>query len=103
MKNTFLNSITFPVVAEFELLEFAPHHHEQLVQPSGLSKVLLCSNWKDQKYREVDFTGTSNAEAILKILMFYGHKLYRRMIGPRQQFRGLAECDTDRMLVLLSV
>lgn len=59
-----------------------------LNEPSNLTGVLLCSNWREQKYRLVDFTGTTIGQAIEKILVFYKHKTYRRMIGDHTFFEG---------------
>ena len=57
--------------------------------PSGLGQILLCSNWWDGKYRKVDFTGTTNKEAVEKVLKFYKHKTYRRLVGDHIFFEGV--------------
>lgn len=83
----FLNSITFPVVADVDL-EFS-EYATVLAEPSGLGMVHLCSNWAKQTYRSVDFSNTTNAEAIQKILTFYRHGTYRRMVGTHIYFDGI--------------
>jgi len=70
------------------LAEMEEDQKALLGKPSGLTQVLLCSNWWDKKYRQVDFTGTTNEEAIKKILTFYKHKTYRRGVGDRIFFEG---------------
>jgi hypothetical protein len=54
----------------------------ELMKPSGLGKVLIMSCWNgdSSKYKLLDFTGTTNYEAIEKVLMFYKHKTYWRCI-----------------------
>ena len=62
----------------------------ELMKPSGLGKVLIMSCWNgdSSKYRLLDFTGTTNYEAIEKVLRFYKHKTYRRCIGDHIFFQG---------------
>lgn len=60
---------------------------ERMLEPAGLGKVLLISNWPD-KYRCLDFTGLTNVQAIERIGTFYRHKTIRRMIGDHTQFEG---------------
>jgi len=72
-----------------------------LEKPSGLTKVLLLSNWEKQHYREVDFTGTTNEEAIKKILAFYKHKTYRRLVGDHTFFEGFTEVVNGAMRINL--
>jgi hypothetical protein len=81
----------FPVVADFEQILFTPEQRLELSQPSDLTNAHLCSNWNKQSYRTVDFTNTSVEEAIRKILTFYKHKTYRRLIGQRIFFNGIED------------
>jgi hypothetical protein len=76
-----INSINEPV-DEYDEEMFLP-----LDEPSGMGKVLLCSDWP-YKFRLVDFSNTTNRQAIKKILTFYKHKTYRRGIGDHIFFEG---------------
>ena len=89
-KMTHINSFEFRIIDTFEdiLEEFDEDQKALLDKPSGLTQVLLCSNWWNQKYRQVDFTGTTCEEAIKKILVFYKHKTYRRGVGDHTFFEG---------------
>lgn len=86
--------LVFLVTESFEDIEFNDEQRNQLSHPSELTKVLLCSNWWKQKYKFIDFTGTSNKEAIEKILKFYKHKTFRRLIGDHIFFEGFLK-DSD--------
>ena len=77
------------------------HKADMLKKPSGLTKVLLCSHWWKKQYREVDFTGTTNEEAIKKILTFYKHKTHRRCVGDHTFFEGFTEVVGGQMKIVL--
>ena len=89
-KDEGINNFEFNITNTFEeVLEMMEAEQKALLdKPSGLTQVLLCSNWWDKKYRQVDFTGTTNEEAIKKILVFYKHKTYRRLVGDHTFFEG---------------
>lgn len=89
-KDEGINNFEFNITNTFEeVLETMEAEQKALLgKPSGLTQVLLCSNWWDKKYRQVDFTGTTNEEAIKKILVFYKHKTHRRLVGDHQFFEG---------------
>jgi hypothetical protein len=57
------------------------------------TEVLLLSDWLKQKYRLIDFTGTTNEQAIKKILTFYKHKTIRRGVGDHIFFEGFDMID----------
>lgn len=85
-----INSFEFNITNEFEVV-LGMMEEEQigiLGNPSGLGQVLLCSDYWGNKYRLLDFTGTTNEEAIRKILRFYKHKTYRRLVGDHTFFEG---------------
>jgi len=85
---TTINNFEFCITDKFKDIEFDEDQKALLDNPSGLTQVLLCSNWWDKKYRRLDFTGTTNEEAIKKILTFYKHKTYRRLVGNHIFFEG---------------
>jgi hypothetical protein len=70
----------FEITDNFEDIEFSEEQKKLLNEPSGLTEVLMLSNWLKVKYRIVDFTKTTNAEAIKKILAFYKHKTILRCV-----------------------
>jgi hypothetical protein len=72
--------ISFNVTDEFKNIKFKDFELPFLSQPSGLTQVLLYSNYWKKEYRNLDFTGTTCEQAIKKILTFYKHKTYRRNI-----------------------
>lgn len=69
----------------------------ELMKPSGLGKVLIMSCWNgdSSEYRLLDFTGTTNYEAIEKVLRFYKHKTYRRCIGDHTFFQGFYDAGRE--------
>jgi hypothetical protein len=70
-------------------------------EPSNLTRVLLCSHWQKQKYRELDFTGTTNGEAIQKLLTFYNHKTFRKNIGTHTLCIGFdKEGEFDKICLI---
>ncbi len=84
-----INRFAFPVTAAWNDLAFTEEERTLLSLPSGLSNVLLCSNINTMVNRVLDFEGTTNEEAIKKILTFYSHRTFRRMIGDHIQFSGI--------------
>ena len=90
-KDEGINNFEFNITNEFAdiLAEMEEDQKALLDKPSGLTQVLLCSNYWDKKYRQVDFTGTTNEEAIKKILTFYKHKTHRRLVGDHTFFEGI--------------
>ena len=95
-----LNDFEFAVTDTFENILMEEDQKALLDKPSGLTQVILCSNW-GKKYRKVDFTGTTNEEAIKKILTFYKHKTYRRLIGDHIFFGGVGRLDEGESIILL--
>ena len=63
-----------------------------LNKPSGLAGVILPSNRLKSLFRVVDFTGTTVEEAIKKVLAFYKHKTYRKLVGSLT-FKGITKHD----------
>jgi hypothetical protein len=98
--NTLLNDLTFCITDEFNDIEFTDDQYVLLNLPSELTYVLLCSDWWKQKYRELNFTNTTNKQAIEKILTFYKHKTFRRLIGDHIFFEGF---DTVNDLTFISL
>ena len=92
----------FLIIDRFENIEFNEEQRLQLSLPSELTDVLLCSNWWEQKYRIINFRGTSNKEAIEKILVFYRHKTFRRLIGDHIFFEGFRK-DSDSNLDVIEL
>jgi hypothetical protein len=85
-----INAFDFIVADEFNHIynDLEEEQKELLDKPSGLTQCLLCSNYWGKKYRLLDFTGTTCHQAIEKILTFYKHKTYRRLIGDHKFFEG---------------
>jgi hypothetical protein len=102
-KDEGISNFEFNVTDTFEnVLEMMAEEQKALLgKPSGLTQVILCSNWRDKKYRKVDFTGTTNEEAIKKILTFYKHKTYRRLIGDHTFFGGIDRLSEGESIVSL--
>ena len=102
LKDEGINNFEFNITDEFAdiLAEMEEDQKALLDKPSGLTQVLLCSNYWDKKYRQVDFTGTTNEEAIKKILRFYKHKTYRRLVGDHTFFEGIGTRGEDNKISL---
>ena len=91
-----INNFMFCVTHDFKDLQMLSDEDESgeeiervsLTDPSGLTKVLLCSDYWKKKYREVDFTGTTCEQAIKKILTFYKHRTLRSGIRDHIFFEG---------------
>lgn len=66
----------------------------QLNKPSGLTHACLYSDWGNKKTR-ILWLGGTNYEAIVKILTFYKHKTYNRLVGDHKFFEGF---DDDRSI-----
>ena len=97
-----LNFFTFNVCDTFNEIEFSYEQKELLSMPSELNRVLLCSNWWKKHYRLLDFSGTTNEEAIKKMLTFYKHKTFRRLVGDHLFFEGFRLTpDGNEHIVLL--
>jgi hypothetical protein len=88
MEEFTLNNFNFLVTDSYDEIEFTDKQQQLLHHPSYLNFVLLCNNWWKQTYRLLNFTGTTNEEAIKKILVFYKHKTFRRLIGDHIFFEG---------------
>jgi len=105
----FLNQFEFVITNPFSVVmeELPSEQYDLLDEPSGLTKVMLLSDWWKQTHRLVDFTGTTNKEAIQKILYFYQHKGHRRGVGDHIFFEGfdtISRCDnvmTEHMMIQL--
>ena len=89
-----LAEICFNLTDTFGEIEFEDEQRQWLGEPSGLGQVALCRDWWGDKWRLVDFTGTTNEEAIKKILTFYKHKTYRRGVGDHLFFEGFYERES---------
>jgi hypothetical protein len=83
------HNFKFNVVDKFSDINFSNEQKNILNLPSNLEYILLCSNWEKLKYRIIDFNGTTNEEAIKKILTFYGHKTFRKHIDKYTVFDRL--------------
>lgn len=95
-----LNLYEFNITDDFETIlkeEFTTEEQKNILKkPSGLTEVLLLTSYKKgNRYRRLDFTGTTNEEAIKKILKFYKHKLYRRQVGDHIYFEGFYYVDMN--------
>ncbi len=101
MENHSLNDLIFIVLGSYNDIEFTDEQRYILNQPSNLENVLLCSNWDKQTYRTLDFRRTTNEEAIKKILIFYKHKTFRRLIGNHIFFEGFIPFSNDTVIVYL--
>ena len=95
-----LNSIVFDVLTNYDSIPFTEEEKYILSQPSHLTDVLLCSNWKKQTYRCVDFRNTTNEQTIRKILTFYTHTTYRRLMEDNIFFEGFHEIDGNLIVML---
>jgi hypothetical protein len=105
-----INNIGFNVTDTFkDILEMIKDDQKKLLkEPSGLTEVLLISNYwggnamdlNKQKHRLLDFTGTTNEQAIKKILSFYSHKTHRRLIGDHTFFEGFYEKNGKAFIML---
>jgi hypothetical protein len=96
-----MDTFTFHVTNRFEEIQFDDEQRALLDAPSGLTDVLLLSNWFKQKHRLLDFTGTTNKEAIEKILKFYTHKTYRRCVGDHLFYEGIFHTDDGKVVICL--
>lgn len=83
-----MNNFEFNITDKFEEIEFNDEQKELLNKPSGLTQVLLLSNWYKQQHRLLDFCGTTNEEAIKKILVFYKHKTFLKNVGDHRFYEG---------------
>jgi hypothetical protein len=88
-----MNTFDFMITDEFHEIEFDDDQKDILKHPSGLINVLLISNYWNRKYRLLDFRGTTNEEAIKKILTFYKHKTYRRLMGDHIFYEGFTRTE----------
>ena len=95
------SDLVFLITDSYEDIDFNDEQRYQLSHPSELTNVLLCSNWWKQKYRLVDFTGTSNKEAIEKILKFYKHKTFRKLVGDHIFFEGFRKDSNGYEIIQL--
>lgn len=96
-----INHFEFAITDQFGNIEMTDEQKAMLNQPSGLTRVLLISNWWEHKTRLLDFTGTTNEEAIKKILTFYKHKTYRRLVGDHIFFEGFTPTIDDCVVITL--
>jgi hypothetical protein len=96
-----INFFEFCVTDDYTTIyNYLPEKHIRVLHNlSRLTNVLLCSNMLRDKWRQVDFTGTTNAEAIKKILLFYKHKTHRRLIGEYIYFKGF-DIERDCKIML---
>jgi hypothetical protein len=98
-----INNYEFVITNEFKDIEtkMSREQTSRLNQPSGLGEVLLRTDYFGGKCRRLDFTGTTNEEAIKKILTFYKHKTFRRMVGDHIFFEGFTKkADGDVVICL---
>ena len=96
-----MNTLRFVVIDPFEAIVFDDMQRAILDQQSGLTNVLLISDIQKGKCRLLDFTGTTNEQAIKKILAFYKHKTYRRLINDHIFFEGFIETEDGYNLINL--
>ena len=89
---TSLNRFRFLVTESFNPEHYTDHQKALLDAPSGLTEVFLCSNWPE-KWRPLNFEGTTVHQAIQKIITFYGHRTHRRLIGNLTEFAGVEDAD----------
>lgn len=76
-----INRFNFPVIVPFDDMNWTQEEKALMNEPSGLTYVLLYSNYRDRKTRILNFTGTSIEQAIRGILSFYKHRTFRRLLG----------------------
>jgi hypothetical protein len=88
-----MNSFQFNVTSNFEDIYIPDDLKHILNNPSNLHNVIMPYQYhynNIHKSRILDFTGTTIQQAIQKILTFYKHQTFRRMIGERQLFNGFS-------------
>ena len=95
-----MNNFEFCITMDFDDIEFDDEQRELLKKPSDLTDVLLISDYWNHKHRLIDFTGTTNEEAIKKILTFYKHKTHRRLVGDHIFFEGFDFIDEKSVISL---
>ncbi len=88
-----LNRFQFLVTEPFNPAHCTDDQKALLGAPSELTEVFLCYNWRQQKWRPLNFEGTTVQQAIQKIITFYGHRTHRRLIGNLTQFAGVEDAD----------
>lgn len=98
-----INNFDFDVTTDFNTSGLTEDEKALLSQPSGLTRALLISNYKANKYRELDFTGTTCEQAIKKILTFYKHKTYRRLLGNNIICEGFWEWNKTLGLYVIAM
>ena len=104
-----LSRYEFSITSDFEDIEFDEEQQQLLNEPSNLTKVLLISDYwggramdlRKRKTRLLDFTGTTNEQAIKKILAFYKHKSFRRGVGDHTFFEGFTFTEDGKAYVSL--
>jgi len=76
-----------------------PDHVELLAclaEPAGLTEVLLCKSLRDfdnPRYRRLDFTGLTVFEVLQRLVKFYSHKTFRRLLGDHHFFEGFEQAE----------
>ena len=98
-----INNINFNITSKFDDIQFNDDQRALLNQPSNMTRVVLISSYSvhdasKHKYRLLDFTGTTVEQAIRKILTFYRHKTYRRLIGDHMFFERFDNIDGDAVI-----
>jgi len=98
-----INIYEFVTINEFKDIEaeMSDGQKLRLKKPSGLGEVLLRTDYFGGKCRRLDFTGTTNEEAIKKILTFYKHKTFRRMVGDHIFFEGFTRKANGDVVICL--
>ena len=83
-----MKKYSFVVCAKFEEIKFSQDQLISLNKPSGLKEVRLITHYWDNEYETVDFTGTTQQEAIIQILAFYNNQIIRDNIGDHVFYEG---------------
>lgn len=76
------------------------HLLQYLGEPAELRRVCLWSNYHEGKSRILDFTGLTVFEVIQRVLLFYKHKTYNRLMGDHRFFQGFYRCKEGELPIL---
>ena len=93
-------ALTFTLLQKFNDIELNQTQRVMLNQPSGLTDVALIRHYWNDGVEILDFRGTTNKEAIEKILGFYKKKSDRKYLGCHLFFEGFHMHDNTAFIQL---